>query len=152
MVPPITISGVKNDSSPPRMVLGPDPLDGSVVLLTEDSAYSFISRLSEARSVRTVEDYWEVVDPGMIDELEPEELDEETDLDPLDSESGRMDARLWMVDELDDTINELLDGLVTYHDSMGGYPWAEIDSNDVEEIRRRLSDAGYEVVGWPQTE
>jgi hypothetical protein len=53
-----------------------------------------------------------------------------------------------MLDDLDDTIWDVLDEVVTIYDQMGSNPIAVIEAEDVDQIRARLTNAGLDVAAW----
>jgi hypothetical protein len=82
---------------------------------------------------------------------ESETLDEPFDLDLVPCHGDGYfppDPRTMMLDDLDDTIWDVLDEVVTIYDQMGSNPIAVIEAEDVDQIRARLTNAGLDVAAW----
>ena len=53
-----------------------------------------------------------------------------------------------MLDEVDDTVLDIIDGLWDLHDNMGGVPRIWIDPSAEEQIAARMRAAGFVIVNW----
>ena len=140
-----------------RYILGPDPYEGFPVLLSESSAARYrdiIGIIGVSSTMREFVESMHAYDGSFsLDDFaeEPETLDEPFDLDLVPGHGDGYfppDPRTMMLDDLDDTIWDVLDGSVTIYDQIGANPIAVIETEDVNQIRGLLTSAGFDVTSW----
>lgn len=148
-------------SEPKTYVLGPDPIDGAVVLLPiadADYVWELHQIISTAKSVR---EFHETM-TGLSGSSPYDDLDDEEDLEdgwldaPFDVSSvpgygdGYFPPQVGtiMLDGVDNTVLDIIDGLWVLQDNMGGVPRIWIDPSAEEPIAARMRVAGFVIVDW----